>query len=219
MFNKGEKYNMECKKEVVSLIHKYLDEEINEQERIALENHLNECPQCKKHMDELKRSIAFIQSSSHLEAPKNFTENVMKQLPKQKKSVNWKRWMRGHPFLVAASLFFILMTVSMFSAWSDRQNDLMVTGQANLVIDKERNVVLVPEGEIVEGDIVIRNGNIQVEGQVNGSVTVINGEKYLASAGHVAGDIKEINQWLDWLWFNIKSFFSEVLTIFQSNNE
>ncbi|UTW70544.1 hypothetical protein KHA80_09350 [Anaerobacillus sp. HL2] len=65
---------------------------------------------------------------------------------------------KNNPTLVAASIFIFLMASSMFTIYSDGGNDLSVSGQANLIIDKEKNVVVVPEGEIVEGDLVVRNG-------------------------------------------------------------
>ncbi|RXJ01885.1 anti-sigma factor [Anaerobacillus alkaliphilus] len=210
---------MNCEKEIVSLIHKYLDEEITDSERKQLTVHLKNCENCRTHMNELKKSIAFIQSSSHIEAPPNFTSLVMNSLPQQKKSVNWKRWMKNHPILVAASIFLVFMAMSIFSSWVDVGEQLSVSGQANVIIDKERNVVVVPEGEIVEGDIVVKNASIQVDGQVNGNVTVINGHKYMASAGQVAGNIEEINKGLDWIWYNIKSFFSEVVNIFGEDKD
>ncbi len=209
---------MNCKNEIFSLIHKYLDEEINEVEHKLLKNHLSDCEKCRTHLKELKKSIAFIQSSSHIEAPSNFTNLVMKQLPQQKPSVSWKRWMKNHPILVGASISLIFIMTSIFSLWLDSSKEFSVSGQANLIIDKERNIVVVPEGEVVEGDLLVKNGNIQVDGQVKGNVTVINGQKYMESAGHVAGNIEEINQGLDWLWYNIKSFFVEVVNVFDHDN-
>ncbi|WNF36979.1 anti-sigma factor [Bacillaceae bacterium IKA-2] len=204
---------MTCNKEIVSLIHRYLDEEITVIERKQLKEHLSECDKCRTHMNELKKSIAFVQSTSHIDAPINFTEVVMKRLPKQKRSVNTKRWMKNHPFFVAASVFIVLMATSMFSVWMDSSNELSVSGQANLIIDKERNIIVVPEGEIVEGNLMIRNGSLQVNGQVNGNVTIINGQNYMASAGKVAGNIEVIDKGLEWVWYNIKTFFSEVVNV------
>ena len=44
----------------------------------------------------------------------------------------------------------------------------------------EGQTVIVPNGEVVKGDIVVKNGDIVVEGEVDGNVTVINGQ-YMAS--------------------------------------
>jgi anti-sigma factor RsiW len=210
---------MDCEKEIFSLIHKYLDEEINETEREQLNSHLRSCEECRTHLKDLKKTIAFVQSSSHIEAPANFTSLVMSQLPQQKSTVSWKHWMKKHPILIAASIFLIFMATSMFSMWADSGKELSVSGDANLIIDKDRNVVVVPEGEVVEGDLLIKNGSIQVDGQVNGNITIINGQKYTASAGQVVGNIEEIDKGLQWLWYNVKSFFSEVVNVFDETEK
>ncbi|MGO4890573.1 zf-HC2 domain-containing protein [Anaerobacillus sp. MEB173] len=205
---------MGCEQKMIALIHKYLDGETSEQERKQLYDHLDHCEECNTHLNQLKKSIAFIQSASHIEAPSNFTESLMGKLPKQKKGPKWKKWMKNHPMLVAASFFVLLMAASVFSVWSDNQQELTVTGHANLQIDKERGAVIVPSGEVVEGDLVIKNGVLEIEGEVKGNVTIINGEQYLASTGTVSGDIKEINQVLEWVWYHIKDFFVDVFSIF-----
>lgn len=205
---------MGCEKKMIALIHKYLDGEANDQERKQLYKHLDSCSECQIHFNEIKKTIAFIQSTSHLEAPKDFTANVLSKLPEQKRTVWWKQWMKKHPMLVAASLFVILMTVSVLSVWSDNQSELIVSGEGNMQINKETGVVIIPKGEVVEGDLIIRNGALQVEGEVKGDVVIINGEQYLASAGSVSGDVEEINQILDWVWYNIKGFFKKVFTTF-----
>ena len=64
--------------------------------------------------------------------------------------------------------------------------------------------LLVPEGEVVKGDVTVRNGKLIIEGEVDGNVTVINGERYMASAGKVTGEIEEINEVFEWIWYHIK---------------
>ena len=88
-----------------------------------------------------------------------------------------------------------------FSYWGEEQQfsfskdpDVVVLGQT----------VIVPEGKTVEGDMVVKNGDIKVEGTVQGNLTVINGDKYLAGAGEVTGDIEEIDQLFEWVWYNVK---------------
>ncbi|WP_322619377.1 bactofilin family protein [Bacillus fonticola] len=71
-----------------------------------------------------------------------------------------------------------------------------------------------PEGEVVSGDIVVKNGEIRIEGQVDGDVTIINGERYLASAGDVTGEIEEIDQVFSWLWYHIKKTAFNVSSFF-----
>ncbi|MBD8069805.1 anti-sigma factor family protein [Bacillus sp. PS06] len=201
---------MNCPTDTIQLMHKYLDEEITHEEENTLRKHLDNCADCMKHFHELKKSIALVQSTSHIEAPSDFTMKIMENLPKEKKTVSFNRWFKNHPMLTAASLFILLMTGSVFSLWDNNQ-EFSVTKQPNLVI--ENNTVIVPEGEIVEGNVTVKNGSIVIEGEIQGDVTIINGEKYMASAGNVTGEIKEVNEMFDWLWFNMKNTVKEVVNV------
>ena len=100
--------------------------------------------------------------------------------------------------------------MSLSSIWSEGNKELVVKGDGHFIVDEERGVVVIPEGEKVSGDLIVRNGDIEIAGEVEGNVTVINGEKYLASAGQVTGEIQEINQFFSWLWYHVKSFFADV---------
>lgn len=198
---------MKCAQTYVELMHKYLDEEIATEEEKQLRKHLQECTSCHSHFQELKKALALVQSTTYIQAPLHFTANVMARLPKEKTTVTYGRWFKDHPMLVAAAVFVILMTGSVFSTWnSDTQ--LSVSKQSNLQV--QGNTVIVPEGEVVEGDVFVRNGDLKIEGEVQGDVVVINGDKYLASAGKVTGNIEEIDQFFGWMWYNIKDFFSHL---------
>ncbi|ELW9008239.1 anti-sigma factor, partial [Campylobacter upsaliensis] len=70
--------------------------------------------------------------------------------------------------LAAASLFLILMVSSLMSAWNE-DHQFSVSKQPNILV--ENNTAIVPEGETVKGDIIVRNGDIKIEGQVEGNVT------------------------------------------------
>ncbi|MBS4210015.1 anti-sigma factor [Bacillus sp. FJAT-50079] len=189
----------------------YFDNDLSQRNEQVLKEHLQSCPDCQKHFQELKRTIANIKSTSHIEVPNGFTANVMARLPKEKSSVSIKRWFRHHPLLAAASLFLILMAGSMFNVWNDDQK-FSVTMQENLVV--ENGTVIVPEGKIVEGDITVKNGNLRIEGEVHGNVTIINGERYLATAGNVTGDIEEINEMFEWFWYKIKAGGKKIILLF-----
>ncbi|WP_078382516.1 anti-sigma factor family protein [Sutcliffiella halmapala] len=201
----------ECPEHVVQQMHEYLDGDLEKVQEQELKAHLQECQNCYQQFHELEKAMALVQSTSHIAAPNDFTQRVMNSLPKEKKTIGMNRWMRSHPLFVAAAIFFILMTGSMFGNW--QKDELSFTNQPNLVL--EDSTVVVPNGKVVEGDVVVKNGNIRVEGEVKGNVTVINGENYLASAGQVTGDIKEINELFDWIWFSIKDGFTKALSIFE----
>ena len=62
-------------------------------------------------------------------------------------------------------------------------------------------------GTLIEEDVFVENGNIRIEGAVDGNVTVINGERYMAAAGSVTGEVDEIDRVFGRLWYEIKSLF------------
>jgi anti-sigma factor RsiW len=200
-----------CPDQIIELMHDFLDEEIASDNERLLREHLRECQECESLFNELKKTIAFVKSTSNLQAPENFTANVMARLPKEKKKVSFERWLKNHPFAAAASLFIVLMIGSLLSTWN-QDREFSVSKQKNLIV--KNNTVIVPKGEVVKGDVVVRNGTIKIEGEIQGNVTVINGDKYLASAGHVTGQIEEVNEVFDWIWYQIKHTAHDVIDIF-----
>ncbi|MED4226757.1 anti-sigma factor [Neobacillus cucumis] len=200
-----------CPEQIIELMHEYLDEELDLEKEQILRDHLKSCHDCEIIFNELKKTVAFVQNISHLQAPQDFTANVLARLPKEKKKVWMQRWFTNHPMLTAASVFIILMMGSVFSTWS-QDRDFSVSNQKNLVV--KNHTVIIPKGETVKGDVVVHNGNVRIEGEVQGDVTVINGEKYLASAGHVTGQIEEVNEVFEWIWYHMKKTAQDVLHIF-----
>ncbi|MDH5162954.1 anti-sigma factor [Heyndrickxia oleronia] len=200
-----------CSEEMILYMHEYMDGDISTEHEATLKKHLQSCQDCAKHFHELKKTSALIKSTSIITAPNDFASKVMARLPKEKRKVEVKRWFSRHPFLAAASLFIILMGGSIFSFWNNNQ-EFSFTKQPNLQV--ENHTVIVPEGETIKGDLIVKNGDLRIEGKVEGDVTVINGDQYMASAGNVTGDIKEINEMFDWLWYQIKNGGKEVISLF-----
>lgn len=212
---------MKCQEEMVLYMHEYLDEYISPEDEKVLKQHLMECKSCQLLFQELEKTNALLQSTAVIHAPSDFTNQVMSQLPKQKKKINFQLWFTLHPVLTAASLFLILMMGSVVTTWSTGK-ELSVSKQSNLIVQKD--TVIVPENEIIKGDVVVKNGNLKIEGKVEGNVTVINGsiidpDQLLASAGNVTGNIEEIDQIFAWMWFHIKSFFSNSTQIFNKDTQ
>jgi anti-sigma factor RsiW len=197
-------------------MHEYLDEEIDPANEMILREHLKGCKECETLFNEFRKTIAVVKGTSKMQAPPDFTAKVMASLPKEKKKVGMQRWLRNHPLIAAASLFLVLMMGSVLSTWNQEQ-EFSVSKQENLVV--QNNTVIVPEGEVVKGDVIVRNGELKIEGEVQGDVTVINGEKYLASAGHVTGQIEEVNEVFDWIWYHMKKTAFDVIDIFNESEE
>ncbi|WP_407058318.1 bactofilin family protein [Tigheibacillus jepli] len=128
------------------------------------------------------------------------------------------RWFKVHPVLTAAAIFFILMFGGIVSAWQ-QDNKLVVSKQDNLVI--KGDTVIVPEGVTVDGDLVVKNGNLIIHGTVDGNVTLINGkllpgdstidgEGLMASVGEVNGKFEKVDEIFEWIWYSIKGLFKSV---------
>ncbi|AXI07687.1 anti-sigma factor [Oceanobacillus zhaokaii] len=210
---------MNAHSESIALMHKYLDGDLNKAEEQQLKGHLEGCEDCQAHLRDLKRTIALLQSSEHIEAPPSFAEKVMNNLPKEKKRMKYKRWVKSHPIIVAAAVFFIFMLGGMFTDWN-QDSQLVVSKQENLII--QGDTVIVPEGVVVEGDLLVKNGNLVIEGVIDGDVTIVNGELVesksldgeglMASVGEINGELKTVNRMFEWLWYQIKGFFSGVFS-------
>ncbi|MCT1904806.1 anti-sigma-W factor RsiW [Oceanobacillus sojae] len=207
---------MSCNEKYIKRMHDYLDGDISAEDESLLRRHLEDCEDCQKHFHELNRTITLIRSAERMEAPAGFTENVMRKLPTEKKSVKYKRWFKRHPILVAAAIFFLLMIGSLSSTFNQGTDQLVVSTQEELVIDGD--TVIVPAGVTVPGDVYVKNGDLLVLGTVDGNVTLFNGElldsdsqlegdNLMASAGGVNGDLETIDQTFEWIWYHIKNFF------------
>lgn len=196
-----------CPNEVVQYMHEYLDGEIAPEQEQVLNEHLATCEECQMLFDELSEAVALLELADPMQAPVGFAEGVMTRLPQstqQKKKTGVNRWLRKHPMLSAAALFLFLMSAALFSSYNTNEQ-FSVTMQPNLVI--EGDTVVVPAGEVIKGDLVVKNGDLRIEGQVDGNVTVIRGEKYMASTAVVTGNIEEIDELFDWLWYKMKTAF------------
>jgi anti-sigma factor RsiW len=207
---------LDCNHEASKLMHQYLDGDLSNEEEKKLRLHLEECEDCQKHFRELKRTITLLQSTEHIEAPANFTANVMKKLPTEKKRLKYGRWIKAHPIITAAAIFLVFMMSGIFSSWN-QDSELVVSKQENLVI--KGDTVIVPEDVTVEGDLLVKNGNLVIKGTIDGNVTLINGklienpiesEGLMASVGNVNGELKHVDQVFEWIWYNLKNFFSSI---------
>ncbi len=204
-----------CLNDYVEYMHEYLDGDISREHEQDLKKHLQSCAACQQHMHELSDTIAFIKSATHITAPPSFEENVMNRLPKRKNTAGIQKWLRKHPIFIAAAVFFLFMSATLLGSYPN-DNQFSVTKQPNLIVNGQ--TVTVPAGEVVEGDIVVKNGTIVIEGEVDGNVTVINGE-YMASTAVVTGQIEEVDQAFEWLWYEMKQMFNGFVSLFESGEE
>lgn len=199
-----------CPQHISDYMHDYLDGDISRDHEQELKKHLQTCEPCKQHMHELGDTIAFVKSAAHITAPPHFEDQVMSRLPKRNNTISIQRWLRRYPVLVAAAVFCLFMGAALLGNYSS-DTQFTVGDHANLIV--EGQLVIVPVGEVVRGDIVVKNGDLRVDGEVDGDVTVING-KYMASTAVVSGSVEEIDKSFEWLWYKMKSTWKGVMANF-----
>lgn len=188
-------------------MHEYLDGDISSSHEKEMQQHLHMCTNCKHHMNELEHVVHLLQTVPAVQVPLGFTEKVMASLPKMK--LRSKSWFRKHPLLVAVAIFTIFTSASLLSE-AQNSEDFAVTNQEGLVV--KGNQVVVPADATIKGDIVVENGDIIIEGKVDGNVTVVNG-KYMASSANVTGQVEEIDETFEWLWYTIKGGVKKIFMI------
>ncbi|MFD0670822.1 zf-HC2 domain-containing protein [Cohnella sp. GCM10027633] len=195
---------MKCNVAVAS-IHEYLDGDLSRDDAKLLQQHLKGCEACSGRLDALEKTNAFVQSLPVEKAPSDLTDRIMKSLPKSRRPASWTSWVRRHPAVSAAAIFMVVMLSSFVAMWN-QDRELSVSGDLDHVII-EGNKVIVPAGEHVKGDLTVVNGIAQVDGELEGDLTVIDGSYTLASTAHIAGEIKEIDRAVDWIWYKVSSWF------------
>jgi anti-sigma factor RsiW len=200
---------MECS-EALPLIHDYLDGDLAGEQTGALRLHLKECEACTSRFRTYERTEAFVRAMDRPSAPVNFTASIMTALPQARSNQTWSRWLRRHPAAAAAAAFLIIMVSSLLSLWN-QGTQLAVRGDDLDGIVIEGGRVIIPSGATMEGDLVVENGIVQVDGDVHGNLTVIDGSFAMASTAHISGNITQVDQALDWIWFKISELFNEWL--------
>jgi len=198
---------MNCNVAIVWM-HDYLDGELPPQDIRELKTHLLACPDCRARFGELERTESLLTTA--MRSPNPITtsqsaalnERIIAVLPKQRKKTAWFRWVRNHPAVSVAAVFCFVMLSSFLSMWH-QDGQLVVKGEDLEHVIIEGNKVTVPAGTKVNGSLTIENGTADVQGDVEGNVTVIDGKLQLASTAHIAGSSRTIDRALDWFWYKV----------------
>lgn len=200
---------MDCK-ETTSLMHDYLDDDLSLSQRNGLESHLSTCPDCRMRFKELEQTDMLLYAMRHYSpsASDELTDRIVSAVPQPKKQQPWLKWIKRHPALTAAAIFVIVMFSSTIGFW-DQDNQLIVRGDDLDQIVIEGNNVIVPEGKSITGNLTVENGVAKVYGNVEGNLTVIDGQYMTASTAHISGQIKSIDQALDWIWYK----FTDIVNV------
>lgn len=195
---------MNCKK-AIEMMHDYLDD-INKKCSNELQRHQEYCKSCKSIFEELKMTDKKLKNKVNEELTCDFVDNIIKEISGKKRTQKINIFSRKYPAIFAASIFLILFSISLISyiipddelkIVSENQQDLIVSGSE----------VIIPVGEEIEGDILIENGDLNIQGAVSGNVTVVNGELLLASVDNIDGNTNQIDRFFEILWYRIKNLW------------
>jgi anti-sigma factor RsiW len=196
--------------EALPLIHEYVDGDLELDQSLALREHLSGCAPCTSRLQAYEKTEALVRVLPRPEPPAHLTSSIMASLPPVSSNRNWVRWIRRHPAATAAAAFLVIMVSSFLSLWNQGAQ-LAVRGDDldGIVIEGHR--VIVPSKETIDGDLIVEGGAVQVDGDVMGNLVVIDGSIAMASTAHISGNITQVDQALDWIWFKVSEWFGALL--------
>ncbi|QHT63320.1 anti-sigma factor [Paenibacillus lycopersici] len=201
----------------IMLMHDYLDDELPLDDIAGLKAHLESCSACRARLDQLEQTEALAHRvmDTHFvvtaDQSAQLTQRIMSSLPVKRRTTGagFTRWVRNHPAVSVAAVFMLVMFSSFLAMWQ-QDSQLAVRGPDLAEVVIEGDTVTVPAGAHVNGDLTIENGKANVLGDVDGDVTVISGSLYEASTAHISGEVKQIDQALDWFWYKVTTSISSL---------
>lgn len=105
---------MNLKTHVYELLSAYLDEACTAEEKERLEQHLDDCPECRKELAELRTTVRLVKELNYVEAPQEIIANVEERLRKRSFFAWWK--LQPVPSLVVVMVVFLMaITVNKYS--------------------------------------------------------------------------------------------------------
>ena len=196
---------MNCN-EALPWMHEHLDGDLKGTPLIELKKHLLSCTECSLHYRKMQHTEAMVRSLPHLAAAPDLTDRIMASLPKQPKRRNSVlQWIKRHPAVSVASMFLFVMLSASLSVWN-QDTEMVVKGASLEQVVIKGNTVYLPAGHTIEGNLMVKRGKIQIDGNVKGNLVVIDGTYNLASTAHISGKIKQVDQVIDWLWFEANEY-------------
>ncbi|WEG12615.1 hypothetical protein PU629_21420 [Pullulanibacillus sp. KACC 23026] len=202
---------MACSEERLKTIHHIIDGEATEQEIHELKTHILSCASCREVYESLVELDQELNQFALPEVSIHFTDKVMNQLPKPvQRQRSFVNWLKRHPVVVSAACFLLLMLGYVFSLGQDQAFQAKVVKGNGQLAYSGHHTVVVPKDQVIKGDLVIKNGDVKIEGKVDGNVILVNSHSLMASAGEVTGHVERVNRAVGWVWYQIKAFFQTV---------
>lgn len=200
---------MNCK-EAIPWMHEYLDGDLTGPEAKELKEHLIACRACCAIFGQLERTEALVRSLAPVTVPDDLTAKIMSRIPNPRRRSAMFRWARRHPAMAVAAVFALVMFGSFLSLWN-QTTDLVVKGADLDQLEIHGHTVIVPKGHTIHGNLTVQSGQVDVEGEVTGNLIVIDGEVNMASTARIAGQIHEVDQALEYIWYRVDEWVSDLV--------
>lgn len=197
---------MNCK-DAIPWMHEYLDGDLTGSEAKRLKEHLMACRECRAMFEQFERTEALVRSLTPAPAPPDLTARIMSGIPNPRRRSALLRWVRRHPAVSVAAVFAAVMFGSFLSLWN-QNSELVVKGADLDQLEIHGHTVVVPQGHTIKGNLTVQGGQVDVEGEVSGNLTVIDGKVNMASTARIAGQIHEVDQALEYVWYRLDEWVS-----------
>ncbi len=185
---------MACNHEYEQVMHKHFDKETTYEEETTLKHHLMKCEDCIQHYRELSSVQTLLTEAPAISQQASLKDAILEQLPKESKPKKFMKAVKEHPFITACAIFLVtLLTSAMIEFQSG--DDIFVSNYEGVQVEGDR--VIIPEGKVIHGDLTIENAIVDVRGQINGNLTLVNSELSQATP-NISGEIVEVNRFIRW---------------------
>ena len=206
---------MQCEKARV-IMHESLDGELDQLTESQFIIHLASCSECARIFEQLKQTESFL--NVHVTTIENVDDTIdqdkqtfqqrlrayrlKRQLPPPKKRLIFRQWLkkRGGAMFISIALG-ALLGAGIVHIWHEvyNKNVLMVQSNSLQELIIENKQVIVPLNKTIQGDLIVRHGNVKVYGNIVGNLTVVDGEAEIVKGAKIEGNVKTVNRFMDWL--------------------
>lgn len=195
---------MDCRKYRL-LIAVQLESGLPEVQLLELERHLQVCLGCRQYRVELASLEEVLKDCSEMKAPQGFTEALMERLPKnRKKAIPYYSYLSPRIRAIGATAALVLLLGSPLYVLVESPRPIVESSDLQAQFTINDSTIIVPEGDVISGDIRVYHGHLQISGTINGSVHLVSSRYTLESSGKVIGNIDIINwSWLERLKFGL----------------